>query len=116
MNITDEVYRLTPKGLFASVLLEHGIIGELDDRVYDAWDDFVGYYEKFLKDEHPAEPPRRTYRDVMLERFPNLLTQSLENDYCVHDFFGVACPAEYHEGLQECEDCWNSPAPDEYQN
>lgn len=116
MSMENEVYRLTPSGLFAAVLLEHGIIGRLDDRVNDAWDDFVDYYEKFLKDDYPFEPRRKTYRQVMLERFPNLDTQSLKNDYCVHDFFGVECPAKYHEGLQECADCWDSYAPDEYRD
>lgn len=114
----EETYRLTPKGMFVAVLLKHGIIKHSDDRIEEAWDDFADYCEKYFKDDLAPTMRLQTCKEVLLELFPALGKGYVvvERDYCVRDFFDTSCLMKDEDCHGTCDQHWNSPAPDEYQD
>lgn len=60
--------------------------------------------------EHP-EPKKKTMLDVFHEKFPHARFNSFSHPaVCASDIFDFACNSA------DCFDCWNRPAPDEYQD
>lgn len=91
----------------------------LPNRLLMSCPEYIKYFPDKAKEviqhwaaEHPKKR-KKTMLEVLKEHFPKAVEDDETPCICPSRIFGVECKCE--NGKFSCVECWNRPAPDEYQ-
>lgn len=64
--------------------------------------------------ENSSPIEAKTYLEIFKEHYPNVNCNTLYDDYCPGDFFKGATEVQHEPCTDECENCWNTNANEEW--
>lgn len=113
MKIIRKICTINTDDCISCQLYEKCVFGDLPYK----WKDFeidcaISCAEKWNEAHEP-----KTWLKVLLERLPNMELNDGIPSLCPFEFFGGNAPANVGlECFRKCRECWNSIAPDEFQD
>ena len=76
--------------------------------------EIFGEEDKPVNAENSSPIEAKTYLEIFKEHYPNVNCNTLYDDYCPGSFFKGAMEVQHEPCTDECENCWNANANEEW--